>query len=69
VHRLLRRGADTLTDKHRAKIEAALQAGDPDWEVTIAWHSAQRLRAVYHAPTPAAGRALATQLLESLPTS
>jgi transposase len=68
VRRLLRRGADTLTDEQRARIEAALQAGDPDWEVTIAWHSAQRLRAVYHAPTPAEGRALAEQLLESLPT-
>jgi transposase len=68
VRRLLRRGADTLTDKQRARIEAALQAGDPGWEVTIAWHCAQRLRAVYHAPTPAAGRALAEQLLESLPT-
>ena len=57
-----------MTDKHRARIEAALQAGDPDWEVTIAWHCAQRLRAIYHAPTPAEGRALAERLLDSLPT-
>jgi transposase len=68
VRRLLRRGADTLTDKQRAKLEAALQAGDPGWEVTIAWHCAQRLRAVYHAPTPDAGRALAEQLLDTLPS-
>ncbi len=68
VRRLLRRGADTLTDKQRARIEAALQAGDPDWQVTIAWHCAQRLRAIYHAPTPDQGRALAKRLLDSLPT-
>jgi transposase len=68
VRRLLRRGAETLTDKQRARLEAALQAGDPNWEVTIAWHCAQRLRAIYHAPTPAHGRVLAERLLELLPT-
>jgi transposase len=66
VRRLLRLGAEKLTDTKRAKLDAALAAGDPDWEVTIAWQAAQRLRAVYHAPTPAHGYRLAQQLLDEL---
>jgi transposase len=34
-----------------------LDADERHDEVTVAWHSAQQVRAVYHAPTPAAGRA------------
>jgi transposase len=67
VRRLLRRGAETLTDAHRRRIDAALQAGDPDWEVTVAWACAQQLRAVYHAPTPEEGQRRASKVLESLP--
>lgn len=66
VRRLLRRGAEHLTD--RARLEAALQAGDPDYEVTIAWQAAQRLRAVYHAPNADEGRRRARWALESLPS-
>ena len=66
VRRLLRRGAETLSTKARARPDAALQAGDPDWEVTVAWACAQQLRAVYHAPTPDEGRRRAIQLLGSL---
>jgi transposase len=68
VRRLLRRGAEHLTATNRAKLEAALQAGDPDLEVTIAWHCAQRLRAVYHADDIAVGRRQAEQLLTDLHT-
>jgi hypothetical protein len=66
VRRLLRRGAETLTDAHRRRIDTALQAGDPDWEVTVAWACAQQLRAVYHAPTPEEGRRCAERVLDNL---
>lgn len=58
ARRLLRRGAENLTPRARERLDAALQAGDPDWEVTVAWSCAQQVRAVYHAPppTPAGGR-------------
>ncbi|HMA46043.1 MAG TPA: ISL3 family transposase, partial [Frankiaceae bacterium] len=46
VRRLLRRGVETLSDSAHRRLDAALQAGDPHWEVTTAWHCAQRLRAV-----------------------
>lgn len=49
VRRLLRRGAEGLTPLGRARLQAALDAGDPDGEVALAWHCAQQLRAVYQA--------------------
>jgi transposase len=36
--------------------------------VTLAWHCAQRLRAIYHADDLAAGRRQAERLLNDLPT-
>jgi len=36
VRRLLLRGREHLTDKATARLDAALEAGDPDWEVTVA---------------------------------
>jgi len=68
VRRLLRRGAETLNERARARIDAALRVGDPDWEVTVAWACAQRLRAVYHAPTLEEGRRRAEVMLDSLPS-
>jgi transposase len=68
VRHLLHRGAEHLTDTARARLEAALQAGDPQWEITVAWHCAQQLRAVYHADDLADGRQRARQLLTSLPS-
>jgi transposase len=55
VRRLLRPGADRLSDDARTKLDAALQAGDPDLEVTVAWHCYQQLRATYHHPNPQQG--------------
>ena len=68
VRHLLRRGAEHLTHTARARLNAALHAGDPDWEVTLAWHCAQRLRAVYHTTNLADGRRRAEQLLHTLPS-
>lgn len=68
ARRLLRRGADRLTDTQAAKLSTALAAGDPDGEVTLAWQVAQRLRAVYHTEQLADGRRQAERLLEQLPS-
>lgn len=43
TRRLLRRRADRLQPRHLDKLNAALDAGDPDGEVSIAWHAAQAL--------------------------
>lgn len=68
VRRLLRRGAETLTDRQLARLDAALQAGDPDWEVTVAWQCAQQLRAVYRAADPDQGRRRGVAVLDSFPS-
>jgi transposase len=66
--RRLRVGADKLTDRTLAKLNAALAFGDPTYEVTIAWHVAEQVRAIYHAPTTAEGRRRAEIVLASLPS-
>jgi transposase len=68
IRNLLRAGAEHLTDRQLARIAQALDADERHDEVTLAWHCAQQVRAVYHAPTPAAGRALAEQLTDMLPS-
>ncbi len=68
VRRLLRKGADRLTDRQLGRLEAGLQAGDPDFAVTVAYTCAQQVRSIYHAPTPEQGCTLAEKLLATLAT-
>jgi hypothetical protein len=41
IRGLLRHGAEHLTDRQIARLDAGLLARDPNWEVTIAWHAYQ----------------------------
>ncbi len=52
IRGLLRRGREHLTEKQVAKLNSCLVAGDPGWEVTVAWHAYQELRSMYQASTP-----------------
>jgi len=45
-------GVEHLTDKQTDRLNRHLEAGDPHWEVTIAWRCYQQLRSIYHAPSP-----------------
>ena len=63
TRRLLRRRADQLSDRQRARIAAALDAGDPHNEVTAAWLIAQQLMAAYANPDRAAGPAVAERVI------
>ena len=57
IRNLLRsRRTDLLTDRQSQRIETGLQAGDPTFEVTVAWRCYQQLRSAYHATDPAEGR-------------
>lgn len=67
IRRTLQIGAEHLTEKQRARLDAKLIAGDPHHEVSLAWQCYQKLRAVYHAG-PAKGRTLVTEVLASFPT-
>ena len=68
IRNALRAGADRLNARQIERIETGLQAGDPDYEVTVAWRCYQQLRAAFHAPNLADGRAIAVQVLESFPS-
>ena len=56
IRGLLRHGREHLTDRQIARLNAGLVAGDPGFEVTVAWHCYQQLRSIYQpAPRPRAG--------------
>ena len=57
IRRVLRRRADHLSTRARARLEAGLVAGDPDGEVTIAWTIAQQVMALYQLDDPAQAHA------------
>jgi transposase len=68
IRRTLMTGLEHLTDKQRQRLDKHLPAGDPNGEVRLAWQAYQRLRGIYHASSPEAGRRLAEQLLDVLHT-
>src|SRR5215218_8992048 len=49
IRNALRAGAEKLTTRQIERIEAGLQAGDPDFELTLAWRCYQQLRSAFHA--------------------
>jgi transposase len=64
----LRAGASNLTARQLDRIQAGLAAGDPDWEVTVAWWSYQRLRSAFAAGSLQEGRKIAQHVLDSFHT-
>jgi len=67
IRGLLRHG-EHLTPRQAARLDAGLAAGDPGYEVTVAWQCYQQLRSIYHARTPAEGRRTAEQVIASFPS-
>lgn len=65
ARRTLYTGADLLTDKQKARIEA-LFAVDAHVEVEATWGIYQSMIAAYRHLDPATGRALMTRLIESI---
>ena len=68
IQRLLRAGAENLTDKQLTRLAAAIEANDAHQEVYIAWRCAQDLRAAYRTRDTTHGRALAEQILTTFHT-
>lgn len=68
IRTIVRAGIENLTDRQRARLTAAFTAREDHLEVEVAWHVAQDVRAMFHAPTPATGRAAAQRLIDALPT-
>jgi len=67
IRGLLRRGREHLSEKQVAKLNTCLHAGDPGFEVTVAWHAYQQLRSMYQADSPSQGRLIAEQVIDSFP--
>ena len=68
IRNALRAGADQLTARQIERIEAGLRAGDPDFEVTVAWRCYQQLRSAFQAHDLAEGKAIATKVLDTFPS-
>jgi transposase len=68
IRHIMHAGPERLTDRQRARLTRALDADERHDEVTLAWLCAQQIRAVYHADTPAAGRALAEKIIQAFPS-
>lgn len=56
IRNTLRAGIDKLSERQLARLEAGLQAGDPHWEVTIAWRCYQQLRSAFPSPSLPEGK-------------
>ncbi len=68
IQRLLRAGAENLTDKQLDRLATAIEADDTHQEVYVAWRCAQDLRAAYRARDTTHGRALAEKILTTFHT-
>ena len=64
----LRAGTENLSTRQIERLEAGLQAGDPTFEVTVAWRCYQQLRSAFNNPSPIEGRRIATRVLDSFPS-
>ncbi len=67
IRGLLRRGREDLTDRQITKLNQHLAAGDPNFEVSVAWHAYQQLRSMYQVQDSAAGRRIAQQVIRTFP--
>jgi transposase len=65
IRNILRAGAENLTDRQRARLEATWAADERHVEVEVAWSCAQQLRSAYHQDSHAAGRTVAQKVLDS----
>jgi transposase len=67
IRGLLRHGHEHLTDRQLAKLNSCLEAGDPNYEVTVAWSAYQQLRSAY-ATKGSRGREIAEKVIASFPS-
>ena len=68
IRNILRCAAERLTDRQRARLDAAILADERHDEVHVAWQCAQKVRAAYAHPDPAQGRKIAEQVIAGFPS-
>lgn len=67
IRRSLQNGAEHLSEKQVAQLNAKLEAEDPNHEVTLAWQCYQQVQAIYHT-APERERELMAKALASFPS-
>ena len=68
VRNVLRAGEENLTDRQRARLEAAFTARAEPVEVEVAYRCAQQVRSAYHQTSYATGRVVAEKVLAAMPS-
>ncbi|GAA2147908.1 transposase [Humibacillus xanthopallidus] len=68
IRNILRLGLQHLSEKQRARIEAAFAADERHDEVHIAWQAVHQLRSAYTAKDLAAGKKIALKVIDSFPS-
>lgn len=68
IQKLLRAGAEKLTDKQWTRFETAIAAHEAHLQVYLAWSCAQQLRSAYRYRDTAEGKKIATRIIETFPT-
>ena len=68
IRMILRCGAEKLTDRQHARLEAAIAADERHDEVYVAWQCAQQLRSAYQTENLTEGRRIAEKVLAAFPT-
>ena len=68
IRNALRAGAEKLSPRQITRLEAGLQAGDPNYEVTIAWRCYQQLRSAFATKNVREGKKIALEVLGSFHT-
>ncbi len=63
IQKILRAGAENLTERQLARLAAAIEAHEAHQAVYLAWRCAQDLRAAYRCADLSAGRAMAERIL------
>lgn len=68
IRNVLRAGIEKLSERQIIRLNAGLEAGDPNYEVTIAWQCYQKLRAAFTSKDLHRGRRIAIEVLDSFHT-
>ena len=68
IRHILRAGRERLTTRQQNRLARAFSAHPDHVAVEVAYQCAQDLRDVFHQATPAQGRRLAEQLIDTLPS-
>jgi len=68
IRNVLRAGVEKLSERQVLRLEAGLAAGDPNYEVTLAWRCYQQLRSAFRTKNLHRGKKIALKVLDSFHT-